>query len=162
MPRHRVGGSFSTQPMRNLNLSLNLRAQSGTPYNLTTGRDDNGDGLFNDRPAGVERNTLRTPSQWDLGLRVSYGINFGPTGGGSGTGGGQTVVIGGGGGAGSAGPLGGAGTKRYRVDFFASTSNLTNHKNYVGYSGVMTSPFFGTATNVLNPRKIEVGARFGF
>ena len=26
---------------------------SGTPYNLTTGRDDNGDAIFNDRPAGA-------------------------------------------------------------------------------------------------------------
>ena len=28
-------------------------------YNLTTGRDDNGDAIFNDRPAGVGRNSLR-------------------------------------------------------------------------------------------------------
>jgi hypothetical protein len=32
----------------------------------------------------------------------------------------------------------------------------------MGYSGVMTSPFFGEPTTVLNPRKIELGARFGF
>ena len=39
---------------------------------------------------------------------------------------------------------------------------LTNHNNYVGFSGVQTSPFFGQATNVLNPRKVELGMRFGF
>ena len=33
--------------------SLNGRLQSGTPYNLTTGRDDNGDAIFSDRPAGT-------------------------------------------------------------------------------------------------------------
>ena len=159
IPRHRVGGSFSTQPIRNLSATLNFRGQSGTPYNLTTGRDDNGDGLFTDRPEGAERNSLRTTAQWDLGMRLSYAINFGPAGGG-GSGGGQTVVLGGGGGGG--GPIGGAGSKRYRVDIFMSVTNLTNHYNYVGYSGVMTSPYFGVATNVLNPRKIEIGTRFGF
>ena len=38
----------------------------------------------------------------------------------------------------------------------------TNHNNYVGYSGVITSPFFGQPTNVMNPRKVELGVRFGF
>jgi hypothetical protein len=32
----------------------------------------------------------------------------------------------------------------------------------IGYSGVLLSPFYGRPTNVLNPRKIEIGARFGF
>jgi hypothetical protein len=48
------------------------------------------------------------------------------------------------------------------VEFYASAQNVTNHDNYIGYSGVVTSPFFGQPTNVLNPRKIEIGARFGF
>jgi hypothetical protein len=39
---------------------------------------------------------------------------------------------------------------------------VTNHGNYIGYSGVMTSPFFGRPTTVLNPRKLELGMRFGF
>ena len=50
---HRAGGMFNMQPIRNLGVSVNLRAQSGTPYNVTTGVDDNGDGVFNDRPAGA-------------------------------------------------------------------------------------------------------------
>ena len=52
--------------------------------------------------------------------------------------------------------------KRFRIEFYASAQNLTNHDNYIGYSGVLTSPFFGQPTNVLNPRKIELGTRFGF
>jgi hypothetical protein len=35
--------------------------------------------------------------------------------------------------------------------------NLTNHDNYVAYSGVMTSPFFGAPQSVANPRKFDVG-----
>ena len=161
-PRHRAGASFSTQPIRDLGISLNLRAQSGAPYNVTTGGDDNGDGVFNDRPEGVGRNTARATAQWDLGMRVSYAIGFGPRrSSGGGVGSGQTVVMAGG--AGMAGGFGGAAAdRRYRVDLYASAQNLTNRRNYIGYSGVVVSPFFGQPTNVLNPRKIELGMRVGF
>ena len=71
-------------------------------------------------------------------------------------------MMGGGGGGMTGGFGGGADTSRYRVEFYASAQNLTNRRNYVGYSGVLTSPFFGQPTNVLNPRKIELGTRFGF
>jgi hypothetical protein len=71
------------------------------------------------------------------------------------------IVINAGGGMPGSG-VSGPNSSRYRVEFYASAQNVTNHRNYIGYSGVVTSPFFGTPTNVLNPRKIEVGARFGF
>ncbi len=71
-------------------------------------------------------------------------------------------MIGGGGGMPGGGFGGGAAEKRYRVEFYASAQNVTNHKNYVGYSGVMTSQFFGQPTGVMNPRKVELGVRFGF
>ena len=57
---------------------------------------------------------------------------------------------------------GGAADRRFRLEFYVSAQNVTNHANYVGYSGVMTSPFFGQPTNVLNPRKFEIGTRIGF
>jgi hypothetical protein len=54
-----------------------LFLSSGQPLNVTTGGDDNGDTIFNDRPAGVGRNSERTPgfAQVDLGLskRLSLG-----------------------------------------------------------------------------------------
>ncbi len=54
-----------------------LFLSSGQPLNVTTGRDDNGDTIFNDRPAGVGRNSERTSgfAQFDLGLlrRVAIG-----------------------------------------------------------------------------------------
>lgn len=47
-----------------------LFLSSGQPLNVVTGGDDNGDTIFNDRPAGVARNTERTSgySQLDLGI----------------------------------------------------------------------------------------------
>jgi len=47
-----------------------LFLSSGQPLNVTTGRDDNGDTIFNDRPAGIRRNSERTSgfAQFDIGL----------------------------------------------------------------------------------------------
>jgi hypothetical protein len=162
-PRHRAAVNVSTRPLPSVGVSLNVRAQSGMPYTITTGQDTNQDGVFNDRPAGVGRNTVLTPAQWDIGLRVSYTIGFGERPAGTATAGGPMVVMIGGSGGGMPGATGaGASTKRYRIEFYAAAQNVTNHKNLVGYSGVLTSPFFGQPTNVLNPRKVEIGARFGF
>jgi hypothetical protein len=161
-PRHRFGGSFNIRPFAAFGVSVNVRAQSGTPYNLTTGADDNGDGVFNDRPAGVGRNSALAAAQWDMGVRLSYAIGFGgPREGGGSGGGGTVVMIGAGGGMPGAGVTGPS-NDRYRIEVYASAQNVTNRANYIGYSGVLTSPFFGQPTSVLNPRKVEVGMRFGF
>jgi hypothetical protein len=50
-----VGGSVNL-PYR-FRLFSFLRVGSGTPFNITTGRDDNGDTVINDRPAGINRNS---------------------------------------------------------------------------------------------------------
>lgn len=160
--RHRASGSFSMRPIGDLSVSFNARVQSGSPYNITTGRDNNGDGLFNDRPEGVSRNSARTAAQWDLGGRISYAWGFGTRGqSGGGGGGGQTIIMGGGGGM-APGFGGGANNKRFRIEAYISGQNLLNRANYVGYSGVVTSPFYGQPTNVMNPRKLQAGLRFGF
>jgi hypothetical protein len=162
--RHRFGAQFNTSPVRDVSITLTARAQSGSPYNITTGKDNNEDGVFNDRPAAVSRNSALAAAQWDIGARVSYAIGFGQRPANSGGGGTQVMVmIGGpGGGMPAGGISGGADSKRYRIELYAAAQNVTNHPNYIGYSGVMTSPFFGEPTSVLNPRKIEFGARFGF
>ena len=46
-------------------------------YSIRTGYDDNGDLIFNDRPAGYGRNTLRQPGQWTLNGNFSYALSFG-------------------------------------------------------------------------------------
>jgi hypothetical protein len=160
-PRHRAAAFFNMSPIANLGVMFNLRASSGAPYTITTGADDNGDGVFNDRPDGVGRGTAFMAGQWDIGLRVSYAIGFGRAPQTTGGAGGATVVTLGGGGGGMAGGFGGgADGSRYRLELYVASQNLTNRRNYVGYSGVLTSPFFGQPTNVLNPRKIEIGVRF--
>ena len=48
-------GGFITLP-KQFRLNLDIMARSGSPFNITTGIDDNVDGLFTDRPAGISRN----------------------------------------------------------------------------------------------------------
>lgn len=48
-----------------------LSAYSGMPVNVTTGNDDNHDGLALDRPAGVSRNSMHGPGYLDLDVNVS-------------------------------------------------------------------------------------------
>jgi hypothetical protein len=51
---------------------------------------------------------------------------------------------------------------RYRLQIITQIQNITNHANYVGYSGTLTSPYFGQPTTVNNPRKIDVGVQISF
>jgi hypothetical protein len=159
--RHRAAAAFSTSPFRNLSAGINVRAQSGLPYTVTTGRDDNADGVFNDRPAGTGRNSARGAAHVDLGGRISYTWGFGTPRQGSGPGGGQIVINAGGGGL-APGFGGGAADKRYRLEFYVSAQNLLNRTNYTAYSYVMTSPFFGRPIAASQPRKLQMGVRFGF
>ena len=59
-------------------------------------------------------------------------------------------------------PAGAQVPPRYRMTIAASIQNLTNRPNYGGYSGVMTSPFFGRSTYAGSPRRIDVTMSFNF
>ncbi len=160
--RHRVGASLSTQPVKNLAVGLTLRAQSGSPYNITTGRDDNADGLFTDRPAGTPRNAARGGGLVDLGGRLSYAWGFGKPRQAGGPGGTMVAVrIGDGGGLGP-GFGGGAEDKRIRLEIYVSGQNLLNRVNFTAYSFAMTSPFYGKPVAAAQPRRLQIGARVAF
>lgn len=160
--RHRFGGSFNVQPVTNLSVAINASYRSGTPYNVTTGHDDNGDGVFNDRPAGVARNSERGGATFDVGGRIAYAWGFGPVRQ-AGAGGTQVVMVNGVAGGGMpSGFGGGASDRRYRLEFYLSGQNLLNRANYSNYSGVLTSPLFGHPTNAGTPRRLQLGVRFGF
>src|SRR5688500_13195132 len=75
--RHRMRGSFSTQALQNLNAQISWDANSGAPYTITTGTDDNGDSIFNDRPLSTPRNSARLPWRSTLSANFSYTIPFG-------------------------------------------------------------------------------------
>jgi hypothetical protein len=166
IPRHMASAVVNTSLMRNLRLGLSTSARAGAPYTITTGRDDNGDTVFTDRPAGTPRNSETGAAVWDMAARLTYAFGFGERPASNGAGGQMVMVRMGGGG--SAGDLlgglsgGGAENKRIRIELFVSASNVFNNVNPMGYSGVMTSPFFGLPTMAGPARKIDVGMKIGF
>jgi hypothetical protein len=155
--RHRLNAAFNNQVVRNLLMSFSVNASSGDAYTFLTGRDDNGDGVFNDRPAGTGRNTLRATGQATANVFVAYQFAFGrrtvalPPGIGV-FGGGSTAQV----------RTFDQGTARYRLQLYVQVQNLTNAVNYLGYSGTLTSPFFGRPTTVREMRKIDVGIGMNF
>jgi hypothetical protein len=56
---------------------VSVSGSSGSPYTIRTGHDENGDSLYNDRPAGVARNTARGAAQWTSYGSLAYVIGFG-------------------------------------------------------------------------------------
>lgn len=165
--RHRLFVFFNTRLPWNFRVGGNLRAESGAPYNITTGRDDNGDTLFNDRPDSVGRNAGRGSATVDLGVRLAWQFGFGKRGDGEvPMGGGPQVVrirMGGDGPGGGGGPMGPMGaSKRVNAELYLQAFNVLNRVNEVGYSGVMTSPFFGQATWAQAARRFELGMRVMF
>src|SRR4029079_4363156 len=156
--KHRVNIGINSNAFRNLNANINLNATTGTPYTIMTGHDDNGDLVFNDRPAGVGRNTQWAPGQWTINGFFNYSIAIGKKtvqnpGGITGITmrNGEISVL-----------TGGAAPPRYRIGISANIINLANHANFTGYTGTMTSPFFLQAQNVQSMRKIDIALNFSF
>jgi hypothetical protein len=154
--RHRVNLTLNNQIVRNLLLSLNVTASTGVPFSIRTGRDDNGDLVFNDRPPGVARNTERAASQWTVNTFLAYMIALGKRS----TGGPPITTVISGGGVPTVQSF--EQPPRYILQFFVQAQNLTNHPNYTGYSGTLTSPFFRQPTAVSGMRKIDVGVNVNF
>jgi hypothetical protein len=132
-----------------------LIAASGRVFNITTGFDNNGDGLFADRPAlavpgmpgaidtpygtfladrpagapMVMRNAGRDPAAVRLDLRVARSFRYGT--------GGMFVIAG-------------------------NVANVFNRANFEGVNGVVTSPSFGVPKRAGSPRRVNLAASFSF
>lgn len=134
---HKLNVGFRFDIGKRINVSPSFKFESGLPYTITTGKDDNGDQIFNDRPAGVGRNTERGEWLKQIDLRVGWklplkylGLN--PT------------------------------DKRRSVSLNINARNLLNTTNLINYAGIQTSPYFRRATAARAARSIEVGMSFGF
>ena len=75
--RRRINVSMTSTQLKNLNANVNFNAASAPPYTLRTGIDNNGDLIFNDRPAGVGRNSARGDGQFTMNGFFSYAWAFG-------------------------------------------------------------------------------------
>ena len=138
-------------------------------YNVTTGRDDNGDTVFNDRPPGVGRNSAVGKGMWDVAARVSYAFGFGERSA-AGRAGGPTMIMQRVGGGGerrrSARRRWAAAARRTSASASSCSSsaqNLLNSVNPIGYLGrddvARSSP---QPTAAMPGRRIDLGMRVGF
>jgi hypothetical protein len=69
--RHRVQGQVNVPLLLGVRTNVNFTAQSATPYTITTGLDDNRDGVVNDRPTGIGRNTERGRGTWTMNVNIN-------------------------------------------------------------------------------------------
>jgi hypothetical protein len=142
---------------------------SGSPYNITTGLDGNGDSLFTDRPSFatdltrpsvkqtplgnfdllplpgstiIPRNFARGPGYFSVNLRLTKTINFGPLPRAS-----------------SAGPARPPAQeiRPYRLIFSVQAANLFNRVNRGQPIGNLTSPFFGITNSLAQFSPINTG-----
>ena len=115
-----------------LNFGTVLSAGSGLPYTELLGVDANKDGIPNDRPSGVGRNTLRGAAQFTLDTRLGRDFRLGPH---------------------KDSPL---------LSVSLSAFNVTNHPNFTSYEGVVTSSTFGQPITAAAPRQLQLNAVLSF
>jgi hypothetical protein len=217
--RHRFNTGGQIRLPWGVSTTTQVNWSSSRPYNITTGRDDNGDFTINDRPTEmalcqylngsncaslgdqmIGRNTGKGPGQFNVTMnfqktvRLKGGESSGPAnragnnslpgannfvapqrGGGGGFPGGGNFEGGQRGNFPQGGNRGNQGNQGNRgqnpnfnqnsgptMTFNVQVQNLLNHTQLNGYSGTMTSPYFGRASNARQPRQIEVGVRLNF
>ncbi len=131
--RHKFDLLGSTHVTKLFVAGVALSLYSGKPVNVTTGSDDNHDGVVNDRPSGFPRNILHGPGLVNLDLNLSHDFVLSKK-------------------------RKEARTLTASLDSF----NILNHQNDVNFIGVIRSPFFGRAVAALPPRRLQLNLEFKF
>src|SRR5713226_9278965 len=130
---HKFDLLASTQPTRFFSLGVGLSVYAGKPVNITSGADDNNDGIINDRPAGVPRNTMHGPGTVGLDLNLSHDF-----------------------------PLSKKKKESKVLSLSLNSFNVLNHPNYLTYIGTISSPLFGRPVAAQPPRRMQVDLQFKF
>ena len=174
--RHNLTISGSIALPVGISLSPFVTLGTGRPFNITTGRDNNGDTIFTDRPslapAGdpdairtatglwlnpnprpgdpiIPRNFGRGAGEVNIGLYAYRSIKLTRTASPPAT-------------PAAPGAPEPPEPRVYTVSLSASAENLINRTNLTGYNGVLTSSAFGQAIRSMGPRRVQVSASFGF
>jgi hypothetical protein len=130
---HKFDLLASSQPTRYFTFGAALSLYSGKPVTITTGADNNHDGIINDRPLGVARNTMPGPGLINLDLNLSHDFALSKK------------------------------KKESKVLAVTLNSfNILNHPNYVTYVGTITSPLFGLPVAAQPPRRMQLDLQFKF
>jgi hypothetical protein len=134
-PRHRFNVIGTVALPKSFSTGLVVSAVSGLPFNVTTGFDNNGDTVANDRPAGVTRNSGRGPRTIQLDLRLAKTFNL---------------------------PRLPRGNNRDSFDITVDVFNAINRVNVTNIVGVLSSPFFGRGNSASPARTVQFGLRYRF
>ncbi|MGI4828554.1 MAG: hypothetical protein ACRYFU_10255, partial [Janthinobacterium lividum] len=159
--RQRFSSGLWYSGPKSVDLGMFLVAHSGTPFNITTGTDLNGDTIFNDRPAfatdlsrpsvvmtrygaldaapvagqtTIPINYETSPAFVSLRVVVSKTFGFGPR---------PAQAVSARSGAKPEPP-----EPRYHLRFSIESQNVTNHNNPGIPVGVLSSPFFGQSISL--------------
>ncbi len=178
--RHRAVLGGSIRLPHDVSFNPFMLTNSGQPFNITIGRDINGDSLFTDRPAFatdlsrpsvvqtaygvfdtdplpgqtiIPRNYGRGPGQFTMNLRASKTFNIGHRGPGSSV---SAQPFQGRGGPGGRerdrGGRGGAENTLYSFTFSVTARNLLNNVNLAQPIGNLSSSRFGESVAIRNGR----------
>ncbi len=131
--RHKFDLLGSAQPTKFFTLGMALSLYTGKPVNVTTGADDNRDGIANDRPTGLPRNTLGGPGLINLDLSIAHDF-----------------------------VLFKSRKETPKLSVSLSSFNVLNHRNNVTYVGVISSPFFARAVQAQPPRRMQLALQYTF
>jgi hypothetical protein len=130
---HKFDLLASSQPTRFFTVGAALSLYSGKPVNITTGADNNHDGIVNDRPPGVGRNTLAGPGTINLDLNISHDFPLTKKKG-------ETRIF----------------------SVTLNSFNILNHPNYLTYIGTISSPLFDQPVAAQPPRRMQLDVQFKF
>jgi hypothetical protein len=140
--RHSLSGSLNLLLLKKLRVASIFRLDSPLPYTITSGRDDNGDTVFNDRPAGISRNGERGAWLRQVDLRLDWRVPLFR---------GERAEPG----SMDASPKGFL--KNYAVGMDLTILNIFNQTNPQNFVGNQLSPFYRQATSAAPARQIQVG-----
>ncbi len=132
--RHRFTALGTASLHRWANFGFGVEASTGAPFNLTTGSDQNRDGMALDRPAGLARNQGDGPGLFQVDLRWYRDFPVRPS----------------------------MRDQSPKVQISVDSFNIFNRLNARTYLGALSSPFFGQAVASLPARRIQFGCRFQF
>jgi hypothetical protein len=141
---HTFNASVNSRMPLDVYLTTTVNFKSGNYYSITTGKDDNKDGVINDRPPGVLKNSELGPHFFNVSFNFSKAFPLSRTAGAQAQRAANNAVSG------------------AQMNLFANLNNAFNMTHPGTPSGVMTSPFFGRSFSANSPREIEVGMRFQF
>lgn len=130
--RNRFGLSGTVQLPWRFTFGTLTTMRSGLPFNITTGQDNNGDGIANDRPPGVTRNTGEGPGLLSVDMHLGRRLTLQH------------------------------GDRKIDADIGVDSFNVLNHTNFTTYIGFITSPLFGKANAALDGRQMQFTLQIQF